>query len=94
MTGAEVYLVFGPVTGRDFYGIHTFQIAASNLDTQKTTGLCGSFNGNPADDMIPRGESLNIGNAETFAESWRFVLFIELTVYYTVLVLVQNKSKN
>ncbi|CAG2200139.1 unnamed protein product [Mytilus edulis] len=62
MTGAKVFLVFGEVTqpGEDFYGIHTFQIMASNLDRKLTKGLCGLYNDNPSDDMIPQGETTNI----------------------------------
>lgn len=74
MTGAKVFLVFGEVTqpGEDFYGIHTFQIMASNLDRKLTKGLCGLYNDNPSDDMIPQGETTNIGDPEKFAESWRY----------------------
>lgn len=69
-----MFLVFGEVTQpkEDFYGIQTFQITASTLDTKLTEGLCGSYNDNPDDDMTPRGQSTNIGNAEEFAESWKY----------------------
>lgn len=73
MTGAKVFLVFGAVTSEDFYGIHTFQITASNLDSKLTTGLCGSYNDNPDDDMTPQGEATNIDDPEAFAESWRYI---------------------
>ncbi|VDI52511.1 Hypothetical predicted protein, partial [Mytilus galloprovincialis] len=73
ISGTKVFLVFGEVTqpGQDFYGIQTFQITASTLDAKLTTGLCGKYNNNSGDDMIPQGESLNSGDAEYFAESWR-----------------------
>ena len=57
---------------RGAYIINHYMITASNLDYGMTMGLCGIFNNKQSDDFTMSNGAIT-GNANSFADSWRYV---------------------
>jgi hypothetical protein len=54
------------------YIINRYTITASSLDYGMTMGLCGIFNNKQDDDFTMSNEAIT-ANANTFADSWRYI---------------------
>jgi hypothetical protein len=54
------------------YIINRYTITASSLDYGMTMGLCGIFNNKQGDDFTMSNEAIT-ANANTFADSWRYI---------------------
>ena len=63
-SGASVSIDIQP------WGMNVFALAPSE-DINNTRGLCGTFDGNPGNDYLPRGLS-RAGAVDTFVRSWRY----------------------
>ncbi|XP_076070432.1 von Willebrand factor D and EGF domain-containing protein-like isoform X1 [Mytilus galloprovincialis] len=68
-TGTKVQFSHGKVY--DFYGINGIHIYPSMLDYDITDGLCGTYNGNTADDFMEyKGLAPTLSKSD-FAKSWK-----------------------
>ena len=54
------------------YIINVYTITASSLDYGMTMGLCGIFNNKRGDDFTMSNGPIT-ANANTFADSWRYI---------------------
>lgn len=57
------------------WGMNLYAYAPSE-DINKTSGLCGTFDGDPLNDFIMQGSG-RLGKREEFIESWRWAIGVQ-----------------